>query len=68
MCNMAIAYFNLPFAQTKVISLSNTKHYLVIIRLTGLINILLFNHSILFIVWIAHVRTQSFVINSFKDY
>ena len=68
MCNMAIAHFNLPFAQTKVISLSNTKHYLVIIRLTGVINILLFNHSILFIVWITHVRTQSFVINSFKDY
>ena len=58
MCNMAIAHFNLPFAQTKVISLSNTKHYLVTIRLTGVINILLFNYSILLIVWIAHVRTQ----------
>ena len=80
MCNMAIAHFNLPFAQTKVISLSNTKHYLVIIRLTGVIYILLFNYSILLIVCIAHVRSQrrksvsktiiyfiskSFMINSF---
>ena len=37
MCNMAIAHLNLPFGQTKVISLSNTEHYLVIIRLTGVI-------------------------------
>lgn len=59
MCNMAIAHLNLPFGQTKVISLSNTEHYLVIIRLTGVINVLLlFNYSVLFIVWIAHVRIQ----------
>lgn len=59
MCNMAIAHFNLPFAQTKVISLSNTEHYLVIILLISVINILLlFNYSVLLIVWIANVRSQ----------
>ena len=58
MCNMAIVHLNLPFGQTKVISLSNTEHYLVIICLIGVINVLLFNYSVLFIVWIAHVRTQ----------
>ena len=58
MCNIAIAHLNLPFAQTKVISLSIIEHYLVIIRQIGVINVLLFNYSILLIVWIAHVRTQ----------
>ena len=42
----------------KVISLSIIEHYLVIICLISVINVLLFNYSVLFIVWIAHVRTQ----------
>ena len=38
--------------------MSVKEHYLVIIGLIGVINVLLFSYSVLFIVWIAHVRIQ----------